>query len=54
MSLQVLQDITSSPELNSDETIKQSQDILDSLLASVNETNPLTPQEAQKVAKTMD
>ena len=52
LTLQVLEDITSSPELNSDETILESKSILDSIISNPNKT--LTPSESDKVVGTMN
>ena len=52
LTLQVLEDITSSPELNSDETILESKSILDSIISNPNKK--LAPSESDKVVGTMN
>ena len=49
-SLQILEDVTSSPELNSEDTITESQEILDDIMENVNDTAPLSEESASTVA----
>jgi len=52
--LNVLESLTQTPDLNSDETITNSREVLDDIVSLNNDTHPMSSESAESVANIVD